>query len=108
MKIIKFFKYLSDKNSEFILSKRILRSGTSIAANVREALEGQSRRDFISKISIDLKEAAETEYWVELFLEADLVKKEEVEEILMEIREIIKILNTIICSTKKNLSIKTP
>ena len=70
LRIVKAYKYLADKN-EYVLSKQMLRSGTSIGANVKEAIRAQSKPDFIAKMSIALKEASETEYWIELLTESE-------------------------------------
>ena len=70
LRIIKLFKYLQEEKKEFVLSKQILRSGTSIGANARERKNSQSKADFISKLSIALKEADETQYWLELLNES--------------------------------------
>ena len=104
--IINIYKNLITSKNEYILSKQLLKSGTSIGANVREALEGQSKKDFISKISIALKEAVETEYWIELLCETDYIDSNLAESILDELKQIIKILNRIIKTTKKNLAIE--
>ena len=71
LRIIKLYKYLVSEKKEYILSKQILRCGTSIGANVKEAIRGQSKADFYSKMNIALKEASETEYWLELLHESD-------------------------------------
>lgn len=73
IRIINLYKYLSVEKKEFVLSKQILRSGTSIGANVKEAINGQSTADFLSKMSIALKEAGETEYWLELLNETEYI-----------------------------------
>jgi len=98
IRIVKLYKYLSEHKKEFILSKQVLRSGTSIGANINEAQEAQSKNDFISKLSISLQEARETNYWIKLLKETD--------NILNDLIELIKLLVTIIKSTKKNLSNK--
>jgi four helix bundle protein len=81
-----------------ILSKQLLRSGTSVGANVREAQSAQSDKDFIHKLEIALKEARETQYWLEILIESELVEKQKFESLLQEANEIGKILVT---STKK-------
>ena len=101
---IKIYKYLSSKN-EYILSKQLLRSGTSIGANVREAIDGQSKRDFLSKMNISLKEAKETEYWIELLIESSYLNEIEHTSYLNECKELCRILNSIVKSTKASLSI---
>lgn len=70
LRIIKLYKFLCDDKKEFVLSKQILRSGTSIGANIREGIYAQSKADFINKLSIALKESSETEYWLELLHES--------------------------------------
>lgn len=92
LRIIKMYKYLSAEKREFVLSKQILRSGTSIGANVREAIRGQSSADFYSKLNIALKEASETEYWLELLGESEYIEKEHFDSIYLDCQEIISIL----------------
>ncbi len=103
VRIIKLYKYLCDEKKEFVLSKQILKSGTSIGANVKEASKGQSKADFIAKMSIALKEASETEYWLELLCETDYINKENFESIYADNEEILKILTRIIKTAKENL-----
>ena len=66
VRIVKLYKYLCDEKKEYVLSKQLLRSGTSIGANIQEGLNGQSKRDFLMKMNISLKEASETQYWLRL------------------------------------------
>lgn len=94
LKVINIYKYLVYEKNEYVLSKQLLRSGTSIGANVKEALRGQSRKDFSSKMNIALKEANETEYWLELLIAANYIKENEPS--LKDCREICKILNAIV------------
>lgn len=101
LKIIDLYKYLSFTKQEFILSKQLLRSGTSIGANVREALNGQSKKDFLSKMNIALKEADETNYWLELLIKSNLLDYAVVKSILQESNELCKILSSIVKTTKK-------
>ena len=91
----KYLVYEAD-TKEFVLSKQVLRSGTSIGANVREALRGQSRPDFRAKMNIALKEASETEYWLELLYETDFIDQKSFSSIHEECLEIIKILTSIV------------
>jgi four helix bundle protein len=93
---------LVDSKKEFILSKQILRSGTSVGANVREADNAQSKADFIHKLSIAQKECDETIYWLELLKETDFFTKAEFESINSEAVEIIKLLKAIIIKSKSN------
>ncbi len=102
---IKIYKYLTNKN-EYVLSKQLLRSGTSVGANIREAIDGQSKRDFLSKMNISLKEAKETEYWIELLIESDYLCKVEHQYYLNDCKELCRILNSIVKSTKASLSIE--
>lgn len=69
VRIVRLYQYLTKEKKEFVLSKQLLRSGTSIGANVKEAIQAESKADFIHKLSIALKEASETEYWLELLQE---------------------------------------
>jgi four helix bundle protein len=100
LRIIKLYKYLCEEQKEFILSKQILRCGTSIGANIEEASAGQSRRDFIAKLQISLKEAKETHYWIRLLKDADFVAENLALSFLDDCQEIIAILTAILKSTK--------
>jgi len=100
IRIIKLYKYLCDEKKEFILSKQLLRSGTSIGANVKEAIRGQSKVDFIAKMNISLKEASESEYWLELLKETEYISNSQFESIICDCIEIIKIITSIINSAK--------
>lgn len=101
IRIIKLHKFLTKNNKEYTLSKQLLRSGTSIGANIEEALAGSSRKDFIHKMTIALKETRETHYWIRLLNKADYVTDRQCELILQDCDEIIKILTKIIKSSKK-------
>ncbi len=103
LRIIKLSQFLNKKYEleKNILAKQILRSGTSVGANVEEAQAGQSRADFISKMSIALKEARETNYWLRLMEASEIVKSEKIVEIKKESEEIKKIIAAIIVSSKK-------
>ena len=98
LQIIRLYKSLLKQN-EFVLSKQLLRSGTSIGANVEEALAGQSRADFLSKMSIASKEARETHYWLRLIRDSETISKTEVEPLLTESESIAKILTSIVKTT---------
>ena len=103
LRIIRLYQVLR-QNHEFVLSKQMLRSGTSIGANVKEALRGQSRADFYAKLNIALKEASETEYWLELLFESGYIEnKEAFLSIYRDCREIIAIL-VAITKTQKTSS----
>ena len=95
------YQYLTSQanNKEYVLSKQVLRSGTSIGANVKEALRGQSRPDFRAKMNIALKEASETEYWLELLYESGYIDESSYTSIINDNRELIKILTMIVKNT---------
>ena len=88
---------------EYVMSKQVLRSGTSIGANVKEALRGQSKADFRAKMNIALKEASETEYWLELLHESDYITEEQFQSIIADNIEIIKILTSIVKNVDNNV-----
>jgi len=102
VRIVKLYKYLCDEKKEFVLSKQLLRSGTSIGANISESQDAQSANDFISKLSIALKEARESKYWIELLKETNFLTNKEANNILDDLIEVIKLLVSIIKSTKEN------
>ncbi len=99
--IISLYKLLQDER-EYVISKQLLRSGTSIGANVEEAIAGQSKKEFLSKISISLKEARETRYWLRLLKESELININ-VDTYLMDSFELISILSAIVKTTKLKL-----
>jgi four helix bundle protein len=101
-RIAKFYRYLIDKKKETILSKQILRSGTSIGANIREGLYAQSRKDFINKMNIALKETGETDYWHEILYSADYLTEMEYTSLKNDNDELIKMLSSIVKTTKEN------
>ena len=100
LRIIQLYKFLTEKKREFIISKQIIRSGTSIGANVKEAIRGQSKADFHAKMNIALKEASETEYWLVLLVESDYITKDQFNNIYKDIEEILRILVTIVKKTE--------
>lgn len=102
LRIVKAYKYLTRQQSEFVLSKQMLRSGTSIGAMMREAKFAQSRADFVSKTSIALKEANETLYWIELLYDSEYIDNKTFESIHNEANEITSILASIVKTTKEN------
>ena len=101
-RIAKCYRHLRDKKHETIMSKQLLRSGTSIGANVREGLYAQSRKDFISKLNIALKESSETDYWLEVIHSADFLTDEEYNSLKTDNDELLKLLISIIKTTKNN------
>ena len=88
---------------EYVMSKQVLRCGTSIGANVKEALRAQSKADFRAKMNIALKEASETEYWLELLHESDDISEEQFQSIIADNIEIIKILTSIVKNANNNV-----
>lgn len=99
IEVVSLYKVLVERK-EFVLSKQLLRSGTSIGANVRESEHGQSKADFIHKLSIALKEANETEYWIDLLFETKYLTQTEFENIKPNIIELLKLLTSIINTSK--------
>lgn len=100
LRVVKVYKHLTSESREFVLSKQLLRAGTSIGANIAEANQAQSRPDFISKLSIALKEAVETEYWLNLLSDADYLTVLQAESLLADCREIVKMLTAAIKTSK--------
>ena len=100
VRIIKLYQYLNAEKKEYILSKQLLRSGTSIGAKVKEAIRGQSKADFIAKLNVSLKEASETEYWLELLYETDYLSEEQFISINHDCVELLKLLTAIINASK--------
>lgn len=101
VRIVKLYRYLCDNQNEFVLSKQLLRSGTSVGAMVREAEHAQSNADFIHKLAIGQKEINETIYWLDLLKETDYINEEMYHSIHMDSVEIIKIITAIIKSSKQ-------
>ena len=99
-RIVKMHRYLTSEKKEYEMSKQILKSGTSIGANVSEAQQAQSKADFISKLSIALKEAKETEYWIERLFNGNYLTEKQYNSILVDSIELIKLLTSIIKTTK--------
>ena len=102
LRIVKLRKYLSETKNEYILSKQILRSGTSIGANIYESEHAQSKDDFLAKLYISLKEANETKYWLELLHLSDYIDDNQYESIINDLGKIIGTLVNIIKKTKDN------
>lgn len=101
IRIVNAYKYLQSEKKEFVLSKQMLRSGTSIGANVEEAIGGQSNKDFIAKISIAYKEARETKYWINLLFATNYMEENAANALLQDIEELSKILSSILVSSKE-------
>ena len=103
LRIIKLSRFLMEEKKEFILSKQILRSGTSIGANVRERKNAQSKLDFINKLSVALKEADETSYWLELLVDSEYIDQKMYVSFEKEIKEIIALITASINTARSNL-----
>ena len=101
IRIVRLYKHISETSHEYVLSKQLLKSGTSIGANVREAIGGQSKEDFIAKMHIALKEVYETEYWLELLYNTDYLTEKEFESIYTDCRELTNILASILKTMKE-------
>ena len=101
LRMIRLYRYLSGEKGEFVLSKQVMRSGTSIGANCKEAVVAQSKADFNSKLSIALKEANETEYWLELLHESGYIDDSSFQSVYDENKEIIKLLVSILKSSRR-------
>ena len=102
VRIVRFTRYLQEEKKEFVLSKQILRSGASIGANTRERKNAQSKADFVNKLSIALKEADETQYWLELLYESDILDKTMYNSLNNDLKEIIAIITSSITTAKNN------
>ena len=103
VRVVNMYKFLNEEKQERVMSKQLLRCGTSIGANCREAIYAQSTLDFINKLSIALKEASETEFWLELLHDSTYIDDKSYESIHEECVELIKLLTSIIKSTKSTL-----
>ena len=103
LRIIKLYKYLLIDKKEYIMSKQVYRAGTSIGANIAESKNAQSKADFISKLSIALKESSETEYWLELLYNSETISEKEFNSLNQDLNVIIGTLIKIIKKTKENI-----
>ena len=101
IRIVNFYKYLCRDKKEFVLSKQILRSGTSIGANVRESKNAQTDPDYLSKMNIALKDADETQYWLEVLFRSEMISEQENNSLNEDLKEIIAILVAIVKKLKK-------
>lgn len=102
VRIVKLCQYLSKDKKEYALSKQVLRSGTGIAAYIKEALQAQSRKDYLAKMKIALQGASETEYWLDLLKATDYIDGPMYESINSDCTELIKILTATVKTTKSN------
>lgn len=104
IRIIKLYKFLCESKKEFVVSKQLLRSGTSVGANVREAQNAESAMDFVHKLAIAQKECDETMYWLELLYATDYINKEMFDSINSDASEILKMIRSAILTKKRNLN----
>jgi four helix bundle protein len=104
VRVVNLSKFLSGEKKEFVISKQLLRSGTAIGALVREAEQAESKSDFVHKMAIALKEANETEYWLELLQETEYLTPVEFESMHSNLVELLKLLTSIIKSTKQGMN----
>ena len=103
LRMVKLYRWLCEEKKEYVLSKQLLRSGTSIGANVEEAIGGQSEKDFISKITIAYKEARETHYWLRLMHDSGLIDKAAFESVIQDCDELLKLLGSITKNMKAKI-----
>ena len=104
LKIVKLYRTLSEGKREFVLSKQVLRSGTSIGANIEEALGGQSKKDFQSKLLIAYKEARETHYWLRLLHDSGYIDDKNFDSISLDCNELLRLLGSITKSMKEKIN----
>ena len=104
VRCVNLYRYLSEEKHDSVIGKQLLRCGTSIGANVKEALRGYTKADFASKISIALKEASETEYWIEILRDTGYITLSQADSMLNDCVELIKILMSIVKKTKENIN----
>ena len=102
LRIVKLHRFLNEEKREYVLSKQLLRSGTAVGALVREAEQAESKADFIHKMAIALKEANETDCWVELLFQSEIINQKECESIKPDAVELIKVLTSIIKTSKQH------
>ncbi|MBU2554193.1 MAG: four helix bundle protein [Bacteroidetes bacterium] len=103
LRIVSLYKFFSEEKKEYVLSKQLLRSGTSIGANIREAQNAQSKADFIHKLSISQKECDETMYWIELLFQSGYLTEKEFNSIHPEAQELLKMLRSAIITSKQKI-----
>ncbi len=108
IKVVKLYRFLSEEKREYVLSKQLLRSGTSIGANIEEGIGGQSDRDFFAKLNIAYKEARETHYWLRLLRDTGYLTNDEVKTYIEDCEEVLRILGSIIRTMKSKLGITIP
>ncbi len=103
LRIVKLYQYLADEKREFVMSKQVLRSGTSIGSNIEEANQAQSKLDFIHKLSISQKESFETHYWIRILRDSNFLNEKLADSLLRDCEEIQKLITSSIKTSKTNL-----
>ena len=106
LRIVKLYKFLIKNKKEYILSKQVLRSGTSVGAMVREAQNAESKVDFVHKLAIAQKECDESLYWMELLVQSDYITQKAFESVYIEAEQVLKMIKSAILTTKRNISSK--
>ncbi len=101
LRIVNLYKYLVEVKKEYVLSKQLLRSGTAVGAMIRESEHAESKSDFIHKLSMALKEANETQYWIELLYKSNFIEEKSFQSIQLDITELLKLLTAIIKTTSQ-------
>ena len=102
VRTVNFYNFLCDQKKEFVISKQILRSGTSIGANIRESKNAESSSDYVHKLSIALKEADETQYWLEVLSQSNIIEENEYSSMNNDVKELIALLTSIIKNKKQS------
>ncbi|HHW80654.1 MAG TPA: four helix bundle protein [Bacteroidales bacterium] len=103
LRVVKLYKYITIEKKEYVLSKQLLRSGTAIGALIKEGEHAQSKADFLNKMNVALKEANETEYWIQLLRDSEYISIKQSISILEDVLEIIRLLTSIVKTTKGTL-----
>lgn len=103
LEVIEIYKFLIKEQKEFVLSRQLLRSGTAIGALIKEAEHAQSKADFLNKMNVALKEANETDYWLDLLKDAELLSDERIIKTKENVKSIIRLLASIVKTTKNSL-----
>ena len=101
VRCVNLYKFLCEERHDFVIGKQLMRSGTSVGANVKEAIRGVSKADFTAKMSIALKEASESEFWIEILRDTDYITNSQAESMLADCQELLKLLMSIIKSSKQ-------
>ena len=104
LRVVKLGRFLCQEHKEFVLAKQLLRSGTAVGALVREAEQAESKADFVHKLSIALKEANETDYWIELLYQSQLIDKSGYDSIKPDIVELLKLLVSVVKTSKRTMN----